>query len=80
MEYDSKEIKAKPKFNVGDKVFMIEDGFVEDRIITTIVRNKNGSDYYGFDRFVSNTDSVRVFDLTQEFRLFRTKQALIKSL
>lgn len=80
MDYNGAEHKAPAKYGVGDKLYYIEGSNVESSIVTMVWKDKWGEVYYGF-RFDMGWDwQLDHKELVPQYRCFKTKAALIKSL
>ena len=79
----------KPKFNIGDKVFVIDNNKLEKKIVFGIYTlfesepgysSKKPPKFKGFKYFFEIADSNKGYSWFDEKDVFRTKEELIASL
>lgn len=77
MSLSDEEIKVHAKYNVGDKLYFIQDGTVSIDYVRAVFKNKWGAIYYYFGQW---DDEISTMYKVYEESVFKTKQALLKSL
>lgn len=71
-------MERKPKYSIGDKVWVLEFGRAVETHITGIRMTKGGSFFYSVEESTDRFDSPVIS--TPESQVFLTKVALVQSL
>lgn len=80
MDMNGADHKKKARFRVGDTIFYIAGSYVEESIVTMVWKDQYGEIYYGCDFNMEWGYELKYDEMVPEFRAYKTKSELLKSL